>query len=264
MPSIKPKPISIALREAKQSILQLVLFHSAFDVLVMFLLMVLVCLLLSLPKLYALVPTAVYAIIHTYGNLKDVSFQAIEEKYPNLKEQLITVADNWKEQNEIVEELNQEVLQKMKEIRTSSFLNFGKLSREILVMAVVSFVIIGLAGFNVKFIDLKETVKQIRDFRAVDEYNINNELLQYEESQNLSEILGDKSIAELGKQQIDLQINPLMSDVDIGKVSNPAEQQFREVPPRQIQASTDSSFEEEIPKQYQRMVKTYFKEITRS
>ena len=115
-----------------------------------------------------------------------------------------------------------------------------------------------------KFIDLKETVKQIRDFRAVDEYNINNELLQYEESQNLSEILGDKSIAELGKQQIDLQINPLMSDVDIGKVSNPAEQQFREVPPRQIQASTDSSFEEEIPKQYQRMVKTYFKEITRS
>ena len=104
MPSIKPKPISIALREAKQSILQLVLFHSVFDALVMFLLMVLVCLLLSLPKWYALIPTAVYAIIHTYGNLKDVSFQAIEEKYPNLKEQLITVADNWKEQNEIVEE----------------------------------------------------------------------------------------------------------------------------------------------------------------
>src|SRR3989344_6527958 len=185
------KPIGIALREAKESILHLVLFHSAIDTLVMVLLMLLGCLLLSLPKWYALIPTAVYSIIHTYGNLSDVGFHSIEAKYPQLKEQLITVADNWKEQNEIVDALNQDVLQMMKEIRTSSFLNFGKLGREIVVMAVVSFVIIGLAGFNVKFIDLKDTVKQIRDFSAVDDYKLDNELLQYEESQNLSEILGE-------------------------------------------------------------------------
>lgn len=255
------KPIGLALKEAKKSVLQLALFQSAFDTLVMFLLMLLACLLLSLPKWYAFVPTMIYAIIHTAGNLKDVSFSAIEDKYPQLKEQLITVADNWSEQNEIVEALNQEVLQKMKEIRTSSFLNFGKLSREIIVMALVSILIIGLAGFNVKLIDLRDTLKQMRNFNP--EYTVNEELLEYEESQNLDEILGEKNIEELGKQQIDLQINPLMSDVDIGKVNAPEDLSFREVPPTEIRGSSDSSYEEEIPKEYQRMVKKYFKEITR-
>jgi len=61
-----------------------------------------------------------------------------------------------------------------------------------------------------------------------------------------------------------LQINPLKSDVDIGKVYDPEERRVREVPPPDIRATADVSFEEQIPKQYQRIVKTYFKEITKS
>jgi hypothetical protein len=258
------KPIALALREAKRTVLQIVLFNSLLDTLVVYILLLLGCLLLTLPNWYALVPAVVYAVIHTYGNLKDVNFSKIEEKVPLLKEQLITVADNWKEQNEIVEALNQEVLQKMKEIRTASFLNFGKLFREMLVMAVVSFIIIGAAAYHVKFIDIAETMKELKEFKPFQEYDINQELLEFEESQNLSEILGNKSITELGQQQLDLEINPIMSDVEIGKVKPPEEREFREVPPPEIKATTDVSFEEQIPKQYQRIVKTYFKEITKS
>jgi hypothetical protein len=258
------KPIVQALREAKRSILQIVLFNSFIDTLVVYILLLLGCTVLTLPGWYALVPAAVYAVVHTYGNVKDVHFAKIEEKFPSLNEQLITVADNVKEQNEIIEALNQEVLQKMREIRTSSFINFGKLIRELSVMAVVSFIIIGTAAFNVQFIDFKETVREIREFKPFQEYDINQELLEYEESQNLSEILGDKSVTELGQQQLDLELNPLMSDVDIGKVKPPEETRFREVPPPEIKATTDVSFEEQIPKQYQRIVKTYFKEITKS
>jgi hypothetical protein len=258
------KPIALALREAKKSVLQIVLFNSLIDTLVVYMLLLMACMLLTLPGWYALVPALVYAVVHTYGNLKDVNFLKIEEKFPALKEQLITVADNWKEQNEIVDALNQEVLQKMREIRTSSFLSFGKLTREIAVMAVVSFIIIGSAAFNVKFLDFAETVKEIKNFKPFQEYDVNQELLEYEESQNLSEILGDKSITELGQQQLNLELNPLMSDVDIGTVKPPEERSFREVPPPEIKATTDVSFEEQIPKQYQRIVKTYFKEITKS
>jgi len=258
------KPITAALREAKKAVLQVILFNSIIDILVAFILLLLGCTLLSLPVWWALIPAAAYAVIHTYGNLKDVNFAAIEEKFPALKEQLITVADNWKEQNEIIDALNQEVLQKMKEIRTSSFLNFGKLTREIAVMAVVSFVIIGAAAFNVKFLDMDKMMKEIRDFRPAGDYDINKELLDYEESQNLSDILGDKSITELGQQQLNLELNPIMSDVMIGKYRPPEERTFREVMPSEIKATTDVSFEENIPKQYQRIVKTYFKEITKS
>jgi hypothetical protein len=258
------KPIVQALREAKRSILQIVLFNSFIDTLVVYILLLLGCTVLTLPGWYALVPAAVYAVVHTYGNVKDVNFSKIEEKFPSLNEQLITVADNVKEQNEIIESLNQEVLQKMREIRTSSFINFGKLVRELSVMAVVSFIIIGTAAFNVQFLDFKQTIKEIREFKPFQEYDINQELLEFEESQNLSEILGDKSVTELGQQQLDLELNPLLSDVDIGKVKPPEERRFREVPPPEIKATSDVSFEEEIPKEYQRIVKTYFKEITKS
>ena len=258
------KPIALALKEAKKSIRQIVIFNSIIDTLVMYLIVLLICLVLTLHSWYALIAAIVYGIIHTRGNLKDVNFKSIEDKFPQLKEQLITVADNIKENNEIIEALNAEVLQKMREIRTSSFLNFGKLTREIAVMAIISFIIIGTSAFNVKFLDFNKAMKDLSEFRPFKQYDVNQELLQYEESQNLSEILGEKSVQELGKQQLDLQINPILSDVDIGKVHNPEERTFREVPPSEIKATTDTSFEESIPKQYQRIVKTYFKEITKT
>jgi len=258
------KPIVNALKEAKQAVIEIVLFNSVIDALVVFMFFLLGCLVLTFPTWYALVPALVYALIHTRGNLKDVNFSKIEEKFPNLCEQLITVADNSKEQNEIIDALNQEVLQKMKEIRTSSFINFGKLTRELAVMAVISFVIIGSAAFHIEFFDFKEAMKELKEFKPNQEYDINEEMLRFEESQNLSEILGDKSVTELGQQQLDLEINPLKSDIEIGSVHDTEDKTFREVAPSEIKAVADVSFEEQIPKQYQRIVKTYFKEITKS
>jgi hypothetical protein len=131
-------------------------------------------------------------------------------------------------------------------------------------MAVVSFIIIGSAAFNVEFLDIKDVITEVQEFKPFEEYDINQELLEYEESQNLSEILGEEQITELGQKQLDLQINPIKSDVDIGTVRDPEKMKFKEVPPPEIRATSDVSFEEEIPKQYQRIVKTYFKEITKS
>src|SRR3989344_2948237 len=182
MPSVKP--IKQALEEARTSLLQMALLQSALDTLVIYLLLVLGCLLLTLPSWYAVIPALIYAVVHTHGNLKDVNFASIEEKFPQLNEQLITVADNWKEQNEIIDSLNQEVLQKMREIRTSAFLNFPKMTRELSVMAIVSFIIIGASAFNIQFLDFQGTVKELREFKPFQEYDINKELLEYEESQN--------------------------------------------------------------------------------
>jgi hypothetical protein len=257
------KPIGLALKEAHSSLLQIAILTSAVDTLVVYLLGLLVCLLFTLPNWYAVVPAFAYAIIHTRGNLQQVSFAKIEERVPALKERLTTVADNWKDDNPVIDQLNAEVLLMMKEIRTSYFLDFGRLSRELLVMLVVSFIIIGSSAFNVKFLDIGDAVKEIRDFRP-GEYDINEELLEYEEGTNLSEILGEKSINELGKQQLDLQLNPLKSDVVIGKIRDPEERSFREVPPREILAQSDSSYQDDIPKQYQKIVKTYFNEITKT
>lgn len=256
------KPIALALREARTAVLRIALLTSAMDTLVVYAFMLVGCTIFALPLWWAVVPAFAYGLMHTQGLLKDVSFANIEKTVPSLKEQLITVADNWREQNEIVEALNAEVLQKMKDIRTSYFLDLGRLSRELVVMTVASFLIIGISAFDVKFLDIPQAVKELREFKT--DYDLNEELLQYEESTNLSEILGDKSITELGQQQLDLQLNPLKSDIDIGNVNDPQDRRFREVPPREISATSDASYEEDIPRQYQKVVKTYFKGITES
>jgi len=260
---MKHKPIRYALREAKLALWQIALFNSAIDTVVVLMLFILCCLLFSFPQWYALVPTFFYAILHTYGNVKEIKFSTIEKKFPVLDEQLITVADNLKENNEIIDSLNQEVLAKMKQIRTSAFLDFGRLTREITVLAIVSFIIIGCAAFNVEFLDFNKIVEEIKDFQPGD-HSVNQQLLEFEESQNLSEILGDESITELGQKQLDLELNPIMSDVVIGSIRPVEDRSFREVPPPEIKADSDSSYEEDIPKEYQKIVKTYFREITKS
>lgn len=256
------KPIAKALREAKSSILTIALFHSALDTIVAFSLLCLACLLFGFSFWWALLIAFIYAVIHTYGQVKSVTYKVIESKVPDLEEQLRTAADYAKEDNEILEALNEEVVQKMRNIRTGDFINFAKVTRELLVVTVVSFLIIGASAFNVQFLDVKGIVQEVRDFKPFQDYEINEALLQYEESQNLSEILGDENLEALGQQQLDLELNPLKSDVDIGKVNPPETRRFKEVPPPQIRATGDQSYEENIPKEYQRIVKTYFKEIT--
>ena len=101
------KPIVKALREARSAILQIALFNSVIDSLVMYLILALGCVLLALPAWWALVPAFAYALVHTRANLNEIDFKFIEKKFPNLEEQLITVADNVKETNEIIDELNE-------------------------------------------------------------------------------------------------------------------------------------------------------------
>ena len=70
-------------------------------------------------------------------------------------------------------------------------------------------------------------------------------------------------IAELGDEQLQLELNPIKSDADISKTKEPEHRKFRSTIPTEIAASTDASYEESIPKGYQKIVKSYFREITR-
>jgi hypothetical protein len=258
------KPIAQAIAETRQAVNSIMLFNSIIDALLVLFICSLAAILFHVPWYYALIPFGIYTVVHTRSNLRLANLREVEEKAPELKEQLITVADNLRDTNDIIEELNADVLRKMREIKTASFLSFSRLMREICVMAVLAFVIIGMAANNVYFIDFKETFKELKELRELQNYAVDESQLGFEEGQNLSDILGDKSIAELGAQQLDLEINPILSDVDIGKVNDPVQREFKEVPPSVIEATTDASFEESIPKNYQRMVKTYFRQISQS
>lgn len=258
------KKIALALREAFVSVRNIVLLTALLDTLLMYILLLLGCILLTLPSWYSLFPTLIYAVIHIPSVLREVSYSNIEKKVPELKEQLITVADNWKEDNEIVNALCDDVVQSMKSVKTSYFVDFGKLTRQVGLLAILSFIIIGISAFNVRFIDFTATVQELAKLRSAGDYDIHEELLDFEEGSNLDDILGEENIAVLGNDLLDLELNPIQSEVDIGQIKAPSDEAFRRIPPSEIKASADAGYEDSIPRQYQSIVKTYFREITKS
>ncbi len=257
------KPIAKAIHELKHAMLEISFLQCALDSLVVFLVSLLVFMLLTLPWWYAFAPFLIYAVLHTYRNVKSQKLAKAEETVPELDEQLRTVADNLDKENEIIEKLNSEVLKNMKKIRTSYFFSFGRLTRELLMIAIVSFLIIGASAYNVQFLDFKKTVKDLAEYQRGGEYALQEELLQFEE--NLSDdIYGNESIAELGGQELQLQLNPSLSDIDISQIKDPEHREFRSTVPTDITGTTDVSFEETIPKGYQKIVKSYFREIVKT
>lgn len=257
------KPIALALEEVTSALHQLTLFNAAMDSLCVFLISTLILILISTPWYYALIPFTIYASIHTYRAIKGITYRYVEDKVPTLKEQLRTAADHINTDNEIVQLLHQDVIKLMRDIKTSYFLNFGRLTRELIVLAVVSFLIIATSAYQVKFLSAEDLLAKLKtSYKPFQNYELTEEELIYEEN-TTEEIYGNKSVAELGNEELNLQINPVLSDINIGKVKDPEKKDFQDVPPREIQATTDTTFGENIPKGYQKIVKNYFREIAK-
>lgn len=259
------KPIQHALRELRMTLIEINVLTWFLDTLVVFLVSNLAFYLLTLPWVYAFIPTGIYAVIHAWHQRKNTTYQYVEEKVPELKEQLITAADNTDKEYEIVESLNKDVLKSMKHTMTSYFFSFGKLSRELFLLFVISFLIIGASAYNVRFLDTYKAIEEVKEFSSrTGDYEVDETLLAYEEGNpEEDDIYGEKSIAELGNEQLNLELNPVKSDADISKTQEPEYRKFRSTVPTEIKASTDASFEESIPKGYQKIVKSYFREITK-
>ncbi|MBW3018910.1 hypothetical protein KY329_01865, partial [Candidatus Woesearchaeota archaeon] len=155
---MRVKKIALALREAKQAVRNIALFNSAMDTAMVIMIGLLVTKLISIQWWWALIPALVYFPIHANACIKDATYRNIESKFPELKEALRTAADNWKEDNEIVNALSDEVLEKMKDIKTGKFLEMGKLIRQVSIMGLIAFIVVGAAAFDVKFLDFGEIV----------------------------------------------------------------------------------------------------------
>jgi len=264
-PGSADKPIAHALHELKKTVLEVTFSICWLDCLIMFMLSLLVLKLVSVGWYWCFVPSFVYSVFHIRNRLKKASdFSYVEEKVPELKEKISTVADNLTRNNPVIEELNDDVLKGMHLIRTSYFFSFGRMTRELLTLAVLAFLVTGVSAYDVQFVDFSKVIDDVSGLGVFKgNYDINGELLEYDENMS-DDIYGNKSVAVLGNEELKVQINPVLSDVDISKIEEPRERNFRSRAPDEISAETDSSYEDSIPKDYQTIVKNYFKEITKS
>src|SRR3989344_1086445 len=248
-----------ALKELKKAILIIQLGDKILNALLLFAIFLLIFNLLNISWYYSFIPALGYLFgIFIYTYLMNL-FLVVEKKVPEMHEQLRTVADNVYRSNDIIDSLKQDVLRNMKHVKTSYFMDLKNVSRRIIALCVLGFVIVLLSFFNVKF-DFAGFVAPT-DF--INEIGIRNSRpdvvrLDYSLSEgNLSDILGNKSLAELGTKEFRLQINPLESDADLSIISEEdSEKDFSEPNfPKEIYTRYDVAYNEKIAKENQEVVR---------
>jgi hypothetical protein len=273
------KPIGKALLELRSTLFSIGLFNSLVDSMIILLFSLLAALLLGLSWTWALIPFFIYFVFHGRKVLKALGYADVENRVPQLREALRTAADSVETENEVVRALHTEVLGKMQLIQTSAFIGFGKVTRQLVVIALLCFAIISVSALNIKFIDGTALLNGAGLsgisgglFGAHNNQTLFGKLSKQEDSRakllkevtliDESSLYGNSSVVELGTDELNLEINPEASGVKIGDVRPPDSKKFTDQPTAtDIQASSDKTFSEDIPKEYQGIVRNYFKNI---
>ena len=239
--------IVAAIREIKNTLSSITLLSCFLDALLVLLLSVITLMLISVEWYWAIIPFIIYFYIHYKNGKKQLSLAFVEEKTPELKEELRTSADNLDKDNEIVMALHEEVLAKMRRIKVSDFIDFKKISRRMFVISILCFLILIFSAFNVSFIDINDLLDQITQEQEETKSPYEEEIPEEENRAGAGgSIFGEESIAELGAEELNLQINPVLSEIDINDVSDAKEKEFKkDYFEEDIEATQDKTYEED-------------------
>ncbi len=256
-----------ALKELKKVLFILDFSGKFLNFLLILLFILLLSNLLNFPWIYAVILSTIYLIIVLTLSFFENKFLIVEGKVPELNEQLRTVADNVNRTNPIIDGLKEDVVKNMKKVKTSYFIDEKRIGVKIIILCGLAFLIVFLSFLNINFnfngfnFNVQETLNGI----GIRNYSSEPVHLNFFLSQgNLSDILGNKSIATLGNKDLLLTINPLESDADLSTVQKEESNEFNQPDfPKEIYTRYDASYNEKIAKENQKVVKTYFDQITR-
>ena len=127
----------------------------------------------------------------------------------------------------------------------------------------MSFLIILSSFYGVKLLDFPGLALDLASLRPVQKYATQAQDLLFGTNESL--IYGNESVAELGTKELQLKINPLMSEINIDDVSDPEDKEFVEhYDTGNVGASQDATYTETIAKEHQKIVKNYFTGIARN
>ena len=91
----------------------------------------------------------------------------VEGKYDPLKEKLRTAADNIKDENPVIKELEEEVVHELKHVELSSFIQTKKVSYKIFVTILLSFAIVFATTLNLYIVYLTDFLTNVPDLLEI-------------------------------------------------------------------------------------------------
>ena len=254
-----------ALNELKRILFILYFGKGLLDSFLVLLIFLLLSIVFKFSWFYAVLPAVAYLIFISVLMQVKNHYLDVENKVPELKEQLRTAADNVYRTNPVVDSLKEDVVRNMRKVKTSYFIDEKSIGIKLIILCGLAFLIVFLAFLNVDFTG-KLDFGNLTDINLIGTRNYGQEATRlnfFLSEGNLSEIFGNKSIAELSNKELQIGIKPLQSDTDLNIIEGASEQEFNNPNfPKEIYTSYDVSYNEKISKENQKVVKNYFDQIT--
>ncbi|KYK25089.1 hypothetical protein AYK26_02750 [Euryarchaeota archaeon SM23-78] len=247
MPKIKD-----LFNEVKIEMLKVALINTFLDSIMVFFFSYFIASFFNVKFLYILlVPgiiTFLFFLISFAVRIKKMRLKAMEDANPQVKEMLRTAHDNMEVENLMTIALFEELKRKMRSVSTGNLLESKKIVTRIISAVAVVFLIIFVSSLNIKLekIDIPfEKLRFMIPSSPKDEYTEGNIVdLVFNETEV---VYGEASIAKLGNEEIDLNMNPTMSEIDFNQISEAERESLREGRiPQEIGVNPDAFSTQEV------------------
>lgn len=255
--------IARALVGVKRLLVLILLMSGVLDAATVLLLSILILRLLGFNWVYAWVPFGVMLLFGLVRGILRANYRLAEQHVPDLQEKLRTVADNLAKESVVLEALNTEVLGKVKVLQPTVFVHLTKLTRQLIILAVISFAVLTVSAANVRFLD----VPKLADTVVAAVANGDNPFKDASvgEEPGSTDIYGEAHVAQLGLEELQLQLHRGATDIDLSKVEPPEEREFTEQHyPVEVTGVPEEAFAEEVPRGYEKLVQEYFSNVAQA
>ncbi len=209
---------------------------------------------------YSLIFGGIYLIFGFVKSAKSARLSEIEKKIPDLEWQLRTASDNVGKRNEIVDNLNNEVAEKIGFLGMYDLLSGKKTLKRIMVIVVMVSLIsyMNFVGFSL-----------IDSFGESGEGDGRSGLITglFSDKEpsvgNLDDIFGDGSIIDLGDENLEIELGTEANEIDLGKKGEIELDNGGEEFTGSVGAEQDSSFGENIDIDDQEIVERFYNNLNK-
>lgn len=255
-----------ALREVNIVLDEVLVFDVILNSVLIFLGVYLALVLLNMNPWYALYPTLGYFIYLLYEDVTKNKYLMVEKAYAPLYERLRTAADNTEKENELVAALQMEVVAALRNVPVSSFVKTPRITAKIFASVLLCFAILLAAIYNINMgrvqWGISDKMKGI--FYGSGDSGKGGGTFELAAGQNVDDdIFGNETIAKIGDEALTMRIQQASFEVMASELEDPPRRDFEELFPDEITATASGSFEEDINTEHQKLVKDYFKELSK-
>ncbi len=277
------KSFKWVVREIRWTVAQVLILPSLLKGVVFFLSLYLILSIFDLYAMWAVIAALFYTAIIIGKEVGTNKLRLVEKYYPNLREKLRTAADYAGEDDVLVNELHKEVIDEVKTVAASTFFSRRDLLYKICTCILLSFLIVSVTQFDISAASYAHNVEGalagLADRVLLREGDPN--VLRFNESVLAGEpmggegegqggagervnrnIFGDQHIGTLGDEELEVELAPKSLELRVGEVRDPEDREFDEVFPDDVYLEQSRTYEENIPKEQQEIVKAYFKLIS--